>query len=158
MQILPGDLNKVSTSPFCDLGTEFTDKYRRIYKYVKGAATIAQYSYGVISADGNFTFTALDTDTAGHGSGKVQALGCVQLSAGLTSLTYGFVFIGGGLHTGLFAASCVQNVPIYPTATAGVVDDASGLFLIPGLFLVTTITSATSASAYCAGKLQMTGV
>lgn len=151
-------LDLTHTTPQAVLGQEFIDLYGRIYKYVKGAGTIAQYEYVVISKDGNYTIASLDTDTSGHGAGKVQPLGCVQVSGGFTSSLYGWIFVGCGIHTGLFAASCVQNVPLYATSTQGVIDDSATTTLIPGLMLITTITGAASASAYAAGRLYTSGV
>lgn len=157
-QILPGDLTIVDTRPRVPVGTEYIDSLGRAWKYVKGSATIVQYAFGVITQDGNYTISYLDTDTSGHGAGKSQVLGVPQMSAGLTSTTYGWVFVGNGLFTGAALASCVQNVPLYATSTGGSVDDTATTTLIPGCVVVTTLTGAANVSMYAAGRLYTAGI
>lgn len=132
------------------VGTMYTDPLGRVWQYVKGGATIAQYEYVKISTDGNFTITSMTTTT--NPSTEPAQVGCVQVSGGFTSSLYGWVFRGFGAHTGKFAASCVQDVKIYTTATNGVVDDAATT-LVQGLKLITTITGAASAPAWASGLL-----
>jgi hypothetical protein len=127
------------------LGTWYIDRLGRHWQYVKGGATLAQYEYCKVSTDGNFTITSMTTTT--NPSTEPAEVGCVQVSGGFTSTKYGWVFRGGGSHIGLFAASCVQDVKIYTTATAGVVDDAATT-LVNGLKLITTITSAAASPAW----------
>lgn len=149
-QILFGALAATSTDAKFQVGTIHCDPLGRVYQYVKGAATIAQYEYVKVSTDSNFTITSMTTTT--NPSTEPAQVGCVQVSGGFTSTKYGWIFRGHGLHTGLFAASCVQDVKIYTTGTNGVVDD-SATTLVNGLKLITTITSATSSPAWAAGIL-----
>jgi hypothetical protein len=149
-QMMGVNLDLTSTTPLFPVGQLHTDPKGRVFQYVKGSATIAQYEYVKVSSDGLFTVSSLTTTT--NPSTEPAQVGCVQVSGGLTSSLYGWVFRGCGEHTGLFAANCVQNVKIYTTATNGVVDDAATT-LIAGLKLITTITSATSAPAFACGLL-----
>ena len=153
-QVQAVDLNLTYSTalppPFA-VGTTHTDPQGRIWQFVKGNATIAQYEYVKISGDGNFLITSMTTTT--NPSTEPASVGCVQVSGGFTSSLYGWVFRGFGLHTGKFAASCVQDVKIYTTATAGVVDD-SATTLIPGLKLITTIVGAQAAPAFASGLLR----
>lgn len=146
-QISAYQLDKTSTVPLHPVGSVVKDVLGRNWQYVKGGATIAQYEYVKVSTDGNFTITSMTTTT--NPSTEPAEVGCVQATGGFTSSLYGWIFRGGGAHIGKFAASCVQDVKIYTTATAGVVDDAATT-LINGLKLVTTITSAASAPAWAA--------
>lgn len=147
------DLNVTSTVPVCAVGTRYEDPSTgKVFEYVKGGGTIAQYEYVKISEDGNFTATSLTTTT--NPSTEPAKVGCIQVSGGLTSSLYGWAQRKGA-HTGKFAASCVQDVKIYTTGTAGVVDD-SATTLINGLKLITTITSAASSPAFAA--VEMTTV
>jgi len=145
------DLTITSTTPSFAVGTIYTAPKGEVYQYVKGGATIAQYEYVKVSTDGNFTITSMTTTT--NPSTEPAEVGCVQVSGGFTSSLYGWVFRGNGAHTGLFAASCVQNVKIYTTATSGVVDDTSTT-LVQGLKLITTITSAAASPAWATGILR----
>ena len=151
-QLTSIDFSSTSTSVASGpkVGTFAWDEQGRLWQYVKGGATIAQYSYVKISTDGNFTITAMTTTT--NPSTEPAQVGCVQVAGGFISSIYGWIFRGFGLHTGKFAASCVQDVKIYTTATSGVVDDAATT-LVNGLKLITTITSAADAPAYAMGLL-----
>jgi hypothetical protein len=133
----------LDSTPLFSLGTMTLDSNGSWWQYVDGGGTIAQYEYVKISTDGLFVATSLTTTT--NPSTEPGQVGCVQAS-GLTTSGYCWV-IRSGYHIGKFAASCVQDVKIYTTATAGVVDD-SATTLVNGLKLITTITSATSAPAY----------
>jgi hypothetical protein len=151
-QIIPGDLSETSTVPKLAVGTKYEDPSTgKIFQYVKGGGTIAQYEYVKISEDGNYTATSLTTTT--NPSTEPALVGCVQ-NAGLTSSLYGWVQRKGA-HTGKFAASCVQDVKIYTTGTAGVVDD-SATTLVNGLKLITTIVGAASVPAFA--SVEMTTV
>lgn len=151
-QLTAVDLTVTSTSAVAGpkVGTLYWDEQGRLWQYVKGNATIAQYEYVKISTDGNFTITSMTTTT--NPSTEPAQVGCVQVSGGFTSSLYGWVFRGFGAHTGKFAASCVQNVKIYTTATPGVVDDAATT-LVSGLKLITTITGAADSPAWASGLL-----
>lgn len=140
----------IDTTQRFGLGQVHFDTSGRMWQYVKGGATIAQYEYVKLSTDSNFTITSLTTTT--NPSTEPAQVGCVQVSGGFTSTKYGWIFRGFGLHTGLFAASCVQDVKIYTTGTNGVVDD-SATTLVNGLKLITTITGAASAPAWAMGLL-----
>lgn len=146
-QITAADLTATSTSNLFRLGAEHVTPTGDIYVYVKGNATIAQYEYVKISQDGNFTITSMTTTT--NPSTEPAMVGCAQVA--FTSSLYGWVVVRGA-HTGKFAASCVQDVKIYTTATAGVVDDTATT-LVNGLKLLTTITSAAAAPAYASVRM-----
>jgi len=152
-QILPGDLTQVDTVARCGVGTRYSDPTNgNVWQYVKAGGTIAQYEYVSITEDGNFTAVSLTTTT--NPNTEPSLVGCLQASGGLTSGKFAFVQRKGS-HTGKFAASCVQDVKIFTTATAGVVDDASTT-LINGLKLLTTIVGAASSLAHA--SVEMTTV
>lgn len=157
-QVVMVDLTRtfssITSSPY-QLGQIYTDYQGRNYQFVKGSATIAQYEYVKVSTDGNFTVSSMTTTT--NPSTEPAQVGALQMSGGLTSSLYGWVFRGGGSHTGLYAASCVQDVKIYTTGTNGVVDD-SATTLVNGLKLLATITSATSAAAHAQVPFLTTAV
>lgn len=139
------------------LGEEYVDPKGAIYKFVKGAATIALYEWCILSKDTNYTVILLDTDTATSPGYKVGALAVPQHKA-LTSSLYGWVFIGNGIFTAKVAASCVQDVALYATSTGGVADDSATTSLIAGASLITTVTGAAAASCHAAGRLMSIGV
>lgn len=135
---------QVDSTALFSPGTMVLDTNGSWWQYVDGGGTIAQYEYVKISTDGLFVATSLTTTT--NPSTEPGQVGCIQAADGLTTSTYGWV-IRNGYHVGKFAASCVQDVKIYTTATAGVMDD-SATTLVNGLKLITTITGAASAPAF----------
>lgn len=150
IQVTAVDVTAAATTlALFPVGQIHFDTLGRMFQYCKGGATIAQYEYVKVSTDSNYTITSMTTTT--NPSTEPAEVGCVQIS-GFTSSTYGWVFRGFGLHTGKFAASCVQDVKIYTTATNGVVDD-SATTLINGLKLITTIVGAASVPAWAATKM-----
>lgn len=145
------DFTNTSSTALFSLGSITWDTNGSMWQYVKGGGTIAQYEYVKVSGDGLFTITSLTTTT--NPSTEPASVGCVQVSGGFTSSLYGWIFRGYGYHVGKFAASCVQDVKIYTTGTAGVVDD-SATTLVNGLKLITTITGAASSPAWATGILE----
>lgn len=154
-QLVAVDLTEApSTAQKFTPGRMYIDENGRFYQYVKGGGTIAQYEYVFLTKDAVYTATSLTTTNVA--ASKVQHIGCLQATGGLTSTKYGWVFRGFGSHTGLFAASCVQDVIVGPTAVAGVVDDAATTNII-GLSLVTTIVGAAASPAWAGGILMTAG-
>ena len=114
--------------------------------YVK-ASTSALSTYGACSINTNGIATLLTT-TTGASSPRV---GFAQVSVG-TSL-YGWVNLGGQPLVNL-AAQCDDNVPLFTTATAGVLDDATVTAgYVMGLINTTTISNATAST--CLGSTQV---
>lgn len=141
-----------TTSALVPVGTYAWDSLGRLFQYCKGAATCAVNEYVKISTDSLYTVTSMTTTT--NPTTEPAQVGCLQMTGGVTSSLYGWVFRGYGLHTGLFAANCVQNVKIYATAPGvnGQVDDAATT-LVNGLKLITTITGAAASPAWANGLL-----
>lgn len=142
------DLTERSSTPKAVVGQFHIDNLGRYWQYVKASAAIAQYEYVKVSTDSNYTISSMTTTT--NPSTEPASVGCAQTA--FASGDYGYVFRGHGYHIGKFAASCVQNVKIYTTATNGVVDDAATT-LVAGLKLITTITGAADSPAFACGLL-----
>lgn len=151
MQIMFADLSRtfstLVSSPYT-LGQIYEKPNGQRYRFVKGGGTIAQYEYLTVSKDGLFTVSSADSDTHPLTTCVWEAACADQVA--LTSSLYGWVFIGGGAHTGLFALNCALNVKLFATSTAGVIDDAATISCLTGVSLIATITTATSAPAWCA--------
>ena len=153
------DLSVTGTVPLYKIGQLYVDPNGVEWRYVKGAATIAQYETCAISKDGNYTCVLLDTDTTGHGAGKSQSLGVPQISAGLTSTTYAWVFVGCGPLTIKVLANCAADASLYATSTGGALDDTSTTTLIPGLSIITVNGGSTAtAAAWATGRLMTAGI
>lgn len=144
-QIVGIDFDSTPTFPEFLVGTKVkTDT--GVYQYVHANGAIAQYAMVKIDDD----WEAAEGTTTLLASTEPAKVGIAQVA--FADNDYGWVFVGPGLARCKFAASCVQDVKIYTTATAGVVDDASTT-LINGLKLITTITSATDSPCFAANEL-----
>lgn len=148
------DVTQIDTVPTAKLGQYFTDQLGNVFRYVKGAGTVAQYEYAIIATDGS-SFTLAAATTTNVPAGKVVPIGCWQNATSLTSSTYGWVQVKG-YHTGKFAANYAANTRTCVTATAGVVDDALTT-LITGLTGTLTIVGAQSMPAYAACEMYASG-
>lgn len=123
--------------------------------YVKALSEISTYAYALIYADGTaqMATTTLAT-TAGTTSTKRGAWAQASIPSGY----YGWLQISG-TPKGNLAANCDDQAPLYTTATAGVLDDAtvSG-GLIGGTISTVTISNATAVTLLVArGQMVVTG-
>ena len=148
--VIAVDLTNVSTVPQQNVG----DKHQAndgVYQYVKTTATVAQYALVKIQND----FTIVEGTTSLLPSTEPAKVGIAQVAfAGTTNTpNYGWVFVGPGQNVSVKAAAlCAQDVKLYTTGTAGVVDD-SATTLINGLKIVTTITGA--AATPCIAECEL---
>jgi hypothetical protein len=153
---IPGtDLTLWSTLPRYALGTK-GHGVDGDYQYVSSiVATIPVASLVVI--DHAYAVTVGDSDT-NLASGAVVKLGVVTtaIPAGTSDEQYGWVFVGPGTVSVLCATDCAQDVQLYATSVAGVVDDAVANAPIVGLKLITTITTAAASSCFATKELSAT--
>lgn len=118
--------------------------------YVQALSELSQYAYCLVYADGT---AQMATTTL---AATCKRGGWVQQS--IPSGYYGWAQISGA-PKGNLAANCDDNVPLYTTATSGVLDDATvsgGLVL--GATSTLTISNATAVSILAArGQMIGTG-
>lgn len=114
--------------------------------YVSATSTISQYNAVVIDNNGG----AVPVTTTNSANSKRIAVAQTSIA----SSYFGWVQVGGKPIVTL-AANCAPNVPLYTTATGGVLDDAvvSGGLVI-GLVANTSISNATAVT--CVGSSGMT--
>ena len=107
------------------------------------ATTSALSTYAAVSIDANGLATMLTT-TNGATSPRI---GFAQVS--IATGAFGWVNLGGTVLVNA-AAQCAPSVPLYTTATPGVLDDAivSGGY-VAGVIITTTISNATATTAVC---------
>ena len=107
--------------------------------YVQAASTISTYAAVAVLANN----TAVPVTTTNAATSK--RIGFAQVS--IASGSYGWVQTGGVPVVNL-AASCLPNVPLFTTATAGVLDDATvsgnGVGLVVGIVATATASGATA--------------
>lgn len=110
--------------------------------FVKAISTVAQYDVVGILGDS----TAVPLTTTNSATTKRVAVAQVAIA----SNAFGWVQVGGRPRAKL-AANCAPNVPLYTTATGGVLDDAvvsTGLVL--GTIAETSISNATAVTVLMA--------
>lgn len=117
------------------------------YRYIEADAALA--AYAATAAEEDFGCAELTTTISGAEPNKVL-IPQVAVASGS---------FGWGLETGLGSvlalASCVEDVKLYTTATAGAIDDTA-TDLIQGLRLTATNGGSTAATACLATTLMVT--
>ena len=105
--------------------------------YVKALSEISQYACVLVDASA----AQMSTTTLAAATKRV---GFAQCS--IASAFYGWVQMGGVPKVNL-AANCAPNVPLFTTATAGVLDDATvSAGFIAGTVAKNTISNATAVT------------
>lgn len=139
-------LSDVSTSPSFNVGTTVLLDDGGQAVYVQAASAISQYNAVLIPN----TFIATNATSAR--SAATKRVGFAQVS--IASASYGWVQTGGKVRV-MVNTSCNPSVPLYTTATEGVLDDltVSGA-LVAGVVTETT-ASATSAMTAVAAFSQI---
>jgi hypothetical protein len=104
--------------------------------FVKASAALAVGDAAIITSSTGAA-TGLTTTNAGTSEGRQIGFAQVAIASG----SYGWLQRDGACQNISVAASCAQDVPLYTTATAGVLDDAATT-LILGVVITTTVTAA----------------
>lgn len=106
--------------------------------YVKALSEISTYACVLIDAS---AVARMSTTTLAV---SLKRVGFAQTS--IASAFYGWVQLGGAPLVNC-AANCAPNVPLYTTATAGVLDDATvSAAMIAGITAQNTISNATAVT------------
>jgi hypothetical protein len=106
--------------------------------YVRATSEISQFAAVVIDASAGALMVTTTLAVA------TKRIGFAQAS--IASAFYGWAQLGGAPKVNL-AANCAPNVPLYTTATAGVLDDATvSAGMIAGVVAKNTISNATAAT------------
>jgi len=143
-------LGYTDTSPSFKLGTTVNLDDGGQAVYVQAASTVAQYN--AVAVLGDNTVVPLTTTN----SASSKTVGFAQVS--IASAYYGWVQLGGKPVVNL-AASCLPAVPLFTTATAGTLDDATVTGgLVEGIVALTTASGATSLTCVAGYPHVATGV
>lgn len=131
------DLTKTPTVAEHPLGLRVAATDNQEYVYVQANGAITQYD--AVGIDENYQAAALTDAMAADG----WFIGFAQVA--FADNDYGFVATKGSNVRVRVAANCAADVPLYTTATAGVLDDAStGVTNIDGIVAVAAVTAATN--------------
>lgn len=143
-------LTDVSSTPAVAVGTRVNTSDGGAAHYVKALSEISTFAAVAIYADN----TAQMLTTTNSATSKRVGFAQTSIASGY----YGWVQTAGAVKVNL-AANCDDNVPLYTTATSGVLDDAvvsGGLVL--GVTSTVTISNATAVTCIAAqGAMIGTG-
>jgi hypothetical protein len=143
-------LEYTDTSPSFALGTvvNLSDGGQAVY--VRAASTVATYAAVSVLVDN--TVVPLTTTN----SAASKAVGFAQAS--IASAYYGWVQLGGKPRVSVLVG-CQPNVPLFTTATAGSLDDATVTGgLVAGLVATTSAASASAVTCIAGYPHIATGV
>lgn len=129
------------------LGARCVDNAGTEYEYVRAAGTINQYDAVVITYAG--LASALTTTNAGA---IPQKVGVAQVSAATND--YFWVARKGPMTLNVLA-SCLKDVKIYTTATAGAVDDTATTLIAGLVFTANNGGSTAAVAAYAVDDLTV---
>ena len=110
------NLANTSTTAEFPVGTTVQGNANSSWEYVQAMVDIAQYNAVCINGSGGAR-PATTTHVA-----TMKKIGFAQVA--ITSGSFGWVARQGAGFTVMVAASCLANVALYTTATAGTLDDA----------------------------------
>lgn len=121
------------------LGDTRIDHQGNVWIYVQSSNSITQYD--CVAIDVNFRAVQMSTDAVAKGAIQV---GFAQVA--FAPDEYGWV-MKHGRPTIRVAADCQPSVPLYTTATGGVLDDAVTSQMIQGLVASNSVSGATASVA-----------
>ena len=146
--VTPG-LTATDTTARVPLGTIAWTDAAGIAEYCYAISELSQYAFCIILDGGT---AQMATTTLANDAGTSKKIGCPQAS--VASAYYGWL-MRQGTFIGRFSDDCADNVPLFTTATAGELDDATvSNCLVAGVFLNTTASLATALT--CFASMPMT--
>lgn len=136
--VTPG-LTSVDTVARCPLGTMVVTDQGGMAEYCYAMSELSQYAAVLIYEQ----FTAqMVTTTLAQDAGSGKKIGFAQVS--VPSAYYGWIHRQGVVVVNL-ADDCADNLPLFTTATSGVLDDATvSNCLVLGVILPVTASLATA--------------
>lgn len=144
-------LTQTDASARVPLGTIVHTDAGGVAEYVYAISELSQYAACLIfeGFTAQMATTTLCND-AGAGSKKI---GCPQAS--IASAYYGWA-LRQGVFLMRLSDDCADNVPLFTTATAGELDDATvSNCLVAGVYLQTTASLATALTVYAAAPMYV---
>jgi hypothetical protein len=121
-----------------------------VAEYGLALSAISQYAFCAIYEQGS---AEMLTTTIGADAGTSKKVGCPQAS--IASAYYGW-FMRQGVFVGRFADDCADQVPLFTTATAGELDDATvSNCLVAGVYLNVTASLATALTCYASTPMYV---
>jgi len=141
------NLNAYTTTADFALGTQVQASDGSLFEYIQAASALSGFNAVAIDADGvasNVTTTLAATQ---------KKIGVVQISIAVSC--YGWAQRNGKMGVNV-AANCNDFVPLFTTATPGVLDDATiSECLVLGLNTYSSTVTASNVTALGAAPLQI---
>ena len=141
------DLNNYSSTPLFAKGTTVQGTDGSMFEYVNTLSAVAAYNAVCINQD-NDASNLTTTNAA-----EVRRVGVAQISIAVSC--YGWVQRSGKMSVNV-AANCQDFVPLFTTATPGVLDDITvSECLVLGLNSYSSTVTASNVTAVGAAPLQI---
>lgn len=140
-----------ASGPKHALGDIVTTTRGQKFQYVKAGSTVNQYDCVVIAVTGSATtvFSQEARPATIVFSSTFRKFGIAPVA--IASGAYGWVQTGGGAASVNLAAACQPLVPLFFTATAGVLDDAvSSQACALGIVALSSASAGGAAVVQCA--------
>jgi len=154
-ELLGTDVTVTSSSPTARLGEKVTIG-NTTYMYIRSDATGLTANYAcIVTPASNTAAPRVATMMTTTNAGAIPLEVCVPQVA-IAANYYGWAAIEGSMSV-FVGLSCVQDVRLYTTATAGLVDDTATT-LVSGLALETTVGGANIVAACYATRPLMVNV
>lgn len=145
--VTPG-LTQTDSTARVPLGTIVHTDAGGVAEYGYALSECSQYAFCIMYDGGT---SQMATTTLANDGGGSKKIGCPQAS--VASAYYGW-FMRQGTFIGRFSDDPADNVPLFTTATAGELDDATvSNCLVAGVFLNTTESLATALT--CVASFPM---
>jgi hypothetical protein len=139
------DLTRTGSTPQFQLGTMVVTSDGGLYEYCRARSEISAFA-AVVIFEGSSIRMAETSIVQDAGFGK--KIGFAQVS--IASAFYGWVARQGKVICNL-ADDCADNLPLFTTATAGYLDDATvSNCLVLGVYLPVTASLATALTVLAA--------
>jgi len=133
------------------LGTIVHTNAGGVAEYIYAISELSQYAACIIY-DG-FTAQMATTTLATDASAGSKKIGCPQAS--IASAFYGWA-MRQGVFLMRLSDDCADQVPLFTTATAGELDDATvSNCLVAGVYLNTTASLATALTVYASTPMYV---
>lgn len=141
------NINAYSTTADFAKGTQVLGTDGSLFEYVNTLSAISTYNAVCIDVDENAS--NLETTNAA----SCYRVGVAQISIAVSC--YGWVQRSGKMIVKV-AQNCEDFVPLFPTTTPGVLDDATiSAMMVLGLNTVTSTTTASAMTALGSAPLQI---
>ena len=148
--IIPGQaLDVISTTKLMPLGTVVSTGDFGEAVYSQALSILSIYNFVAIDEVSKSSNLTIANQTVETGIGTKVGVTQVSVNSG----EYFWAHTTGADLVGKVAQACADRVPMFPTSTIGVLDDAtSSVAFLPGIYTVSTTSTASAVTCVLATR------